>query len=126
MVRGNRWCGGGRIAYTTYKLQLCHWSHAPGKGTEILKIAWVPQGLHEGGWTYVWRRLTQSEAIVLRIWKQKDRVSRAGLAACERNGTLDIYQQEIATLHELLEEARRAEVPHYAMPEPPGDEGGAD
>ena len=110
------WRGSNRISY---KLQLCHWSHAPGKGTEILKIAWVPQGLHARGWTYVWRRLTQSEAIVLRIWKQKDRVSRAGLAACEINGSLDIYQQEIATLHALLEEAARAGVPNV-LPEPPG------
>ena len=94
------WRGSNRIFY---KLHLKHCRDTP-EGTEILKIAWVPQGLHEGGWTYVWRRLTQSEAIVLRIWKQKDRVSRAGLAACERNGTLDIYQQEIATLHALLEE----------------------
>ena len=118
------WRGSNRISY---KLHLRHWSHAPGKGTEILKIAWVPQGLHaRRGWTYVWRRLTQSEAIVLRIWEQKDRVSRAGLVACERNGSLDIYQQEITRLHALLEEAGRAEVPHYAVPEPPGDEGGVD
>ena len=95
------WRGSNRISY---KLHLRHWSHAPGKGTEILKIAWVPQGLHARGWTYVWRRLTQSEAIVPRIWEQKDRVSRAGLVACERNGSLDIHQQEIATLHALLEE----------------------
>ena len=117
------WQGSNRISY---KLHLCHWSHTPGKGTEILKIAWVPQGLHARGWTYVWRRLTQSEAILRRIWEQKDRVSRAGLVACERNGSLDIYQQEITRLHALLEEAGRAEVPHYAVPEPPGDEGGVD
>ena len=53
-------------------------------------------------------------------------MSRAGLVACERNGSLDIYQQEITRLHALLEEAGRAEVPHYAVPEPPGDEGGVD
>ena len=117
------WQGSNRISY---KLHLCHWSHAPGKGTEILKIAWVPQGLHARGWRYVWRRLTQSEAIVPRIWEQKDRVSRAGLVVSERNGSLDIYQQEITTLHALLEEAGRAEVPHYAVPEPPGGEGGVD
>ena len=84
----------------------------------------------------MWRRLTQSEArltqseekplFYVRIWEQKDRVSRAGLVACERNGSLDIYQQEITRLHALLEEAGRAEVPHYAVPEPPGDEGGVD
>ena len=111
------WRGSNRISY---KLQLRHWSYAPGKGTEIFQIAWVPQGPHHArGWTYVWRRLTQSEAILTRIRKQEDRVSRAGLAACEINGSLDIYQQEIATLHALLEEAARAGVPNV-LPEPPG------
>ena len=45
------------------------------------------------------------------------------MAACERNGSLDIHQQDMATLHALLEEAGRLAGPvrgHCGLPEPPG------
>ena len=95
------WRGSNRISY---KLHLREWSHTgPGEGTKILKIAWVPERRPDA-WTYVWRRLTPSEDIGPRVCDRKDRVWRAGLLACERNGSMDLYQQEIARLHAVMED----------------------